>query len=65
MHWRCSLCLITPPLINFWQLFLVDPPLVILVLMILVQNYQKSNTYSQTVNEFDSSFQGVEKFFIP
>ena len=30
--------------------------------MIPVQNYQKSNTYSQTVNEFNSSFQGVEKF---
>jgi hypothetical protein len=31
--------------------------------MIPIQNYQKSNTYSQTVIEFNSSFQGAEKFF--
>ncbi len=29
-----------------------------------IQNYQKSNTYSQTVIEFNSSFQGAEKIFI-
>ncbi len=30
--------------------------------MIPVQNYQKSNTYLQTVNEFNSSFQGLKNF---
>jgi hypothetical protein len=32
--------------------------------MMPVQNYQKSNTYSQTVIELNSSFEGAEKFFI-
>ena len=30
--------------------------------MIPIQNYQKSNTYSQTVIEFNSSFQGLKNF---
>ena len=30
--------------------------------MIPVQNYQKSNTYSQIVIEFNSSFQGLKIF---
>jgi hypothetical protein len=27
-----------------------------------IQNYQKSNTYSQTVIELNSSFEGLKKF---
>ena len=56
MHWRCSLYLITPPLLNFWQFFLVGPPPGHTGSSDISPNYQKSNTYSQTVNEFNSSF---------